>query len=103
MEVSLEQPGRCFLKCFAHGGSIAIGEACALDEEDVNGLFHRVNPALGAMGPTVAVSARAEYGSHVHGLYHHLETKAHAHALGKTSFEVAGGFWVMRFSVASER
>ena len=78
------------MKGLAHGGGVAVFEAGTLNEQDVDGFFDGINPALRAVGTAMAVGAGAQGGGGSGGRHDDLKAEPHAHALGKPSLEISG-------------
>ena len=43
------------MKCLTHRGGITVLQTGALNEQDVDGFLHWIDPALSAMGAAVAI------------------------------------------------
>src|SRR6266581_998480 len=86
--VLFERIGRGLLEGFSYFGVVGVGEIGALDHEDVDEIFLRVDPGLGAVGATVAEGAGGEHGGHALWLAHDAAADAPAVAGGEAGFVI---------------
>ena len=86
---SLLHPGKGLMKGLPHRRGVSIGQACTLDEQDVDVLLHRVDPTLRTMSTAMAEGSWAERAGDTRGRHHNMKAEPHAHAIGEARLQIA--------------